>query len=147
MESAAAAEHVVFVYGAFLPGEPTHALVATARPLGPARTPPSYELIDFGAAPGMIAGGRTAVTGECYAVDRATLAALDVDQGHPILYKRRVITLEDGREAFAYLLDADQARARRRIRSGDWRSRDAPSSATADAGAWRRWAKARATKR
>jgi hypothetical protein len=34
-----------------------------------------------------------------------------------------MIELADGRHAQAYVLDRDQVRGRRRIRSGDWRAR------------------------
>jgi gamma-glutamylcyclotransferase (GGCT)/AIG2-like uncharacterized protein YtfP len=114
---------VLFVYGTLLPGEPSHALLDGAHELGPARTPPSYSLIDLGPYPALIAGGSTAVVGALYEMPAAILAPIDVHEEVPTLFKRRRIALADGQEAETYLLDADQVRGRRRIRSGDWRGR------------------------
>lgn len=140
------ADYLVFVYGTMLSGETSHGLLASGKPLGPARTAAAFELVDLGPYPGMIAGGRTAIVGELYSIDVATLATLDRHEGHPILFRRGAIALDDGREVHAYLLEPDQARGRRRIRSGDWRGRFAKPGSE-DALAWRQWAKARAKTR
>lgn len=114
---------VLFVYGTLLPGEPSHELLAGARSLGPASTPPSYSLIDLGPYPALIVGGSTAVVGALYEMSAQVLAPIDVHEEVPTLFKRRRLTLADGREAESYFLEADQVRGRRRIRSGDWRGR------------------------
>lgn len=114
---------VLFVYGTLLSGEPSHGLLDGARALGPATTPPAFDLFDLGPYPALVAGGTTAVVGELYEVMAPMLAAIDVHEEVPILYKRVRIALDDGREAETYTLDAAQARGRRRIRSGDWRGR------------------------
>src|SRR5687767_11388095 len=135
-------EFLVFAYAATLEGEAHHELLAGARPLGKVRTPPVFELIDLGATGSLIAGGRTAVLGELYAVAPSTLAALDVHEGHPILHKRMTITLDDGREAEAYFLDQEQVRGKRRVRSGDWRQRRSQAR-VADGGPVVQWARRR----
>ena len=111
----------VFVYGTLLSGEPNHRLLAHAQLLGEARTEPLFELVSLGAFPAMLAGGDTAVVGEVYAVDRATLADLDRLEGHPHFYRRKLIPLEDGERVLAYLLRREQAQGRPTIDSGDWR--------------------------
>jgi gamma-glutamylcyclotransferase (GGCT)/AIG2-like uncharacterized protein YtfP len=137
-------QFVLFVYGTLLPGEPSHALLADARALGPARTAPVFELIDLGPYPALVAGGRTSVVGELYELSAATLAAIDVHEGHPVLFKRVTIPLEGGPEAQAYTLEPHQTTGRRRIRSGDWRGRfrHAPGPSARDS-AIVRWLKDR----
>ena len=137
-------EYLVFVYGSLLSGEKSHALLASARLVGNARTAATFELVDLGPYPAMIAGGRTAVLGELYAVDYVTLAALDKHEGHPTLYRRTRIALDDGRDVEAYLHDPEQTRGRRRIHSGDWRTRGMKHlPASLEASPWRKWAKGR----
>ncbi len=111
----------VFVYGTLLSGEPNHRLLASAARVGEARTEPAFDLVSLGAFPAMVAGGRTAVAGEVYEVDAATLADLDRLEGHPRFYQRRRIRLEDGGEVLAYVFTSEQARGRPAIASGNWR--------------------------
>ena len=68
---------LVFVYGTLLFGERNHGLLVSARLVGEARTLPAFQLHDLGPYPGLVAGGEHAIVGEVYAVDDATLAALD----------------------------------------------------------------------
>ena len=135
-------EYLLFVYGAFLPGEPHHARLAEARALGPAETEPAWDLVDLGAEPALVPGGTTAVKGEVYALTPAQLAAIDVHHGHPLRYQRVTIRLTDGRLVEAHQLAPDQARGRRRIRTGDWRTRLAPR-AVEDDKVWSRFARER----
>jgi gamma-glutamylaminecyclotransferase len=115
---------VLFVYGTLLSGEPSHELLGDgARALGPAKTPPEFYLVDLGPYPALVMGGPTSIVGELYEVSAPTLAAIDVHEQVPILFKRMQIALDDGTLAEAYMLDADQVRGRRRLRSGDWRGR------------------------
>jgi gamma-glutamylaminecyclotransferase len=114
---------VLFVYGTLLSGEPSHALLDGARALGAATTEPAFHLFDLGPYPALVAGGTSAVAGELYEVTAQALAAIDVHEEVPRLFHRSCIALADGAQAEAYLLDADQVRGRRRIRSGEWRTR------------------------
>ena len=77
----------------------------------------------MGAYPGLVAGGDVAVAGELWTVDPPRLARIDVHEGHPVLFKRRLVELEGGAGAEAYQLDVEQVRGRRRIRSSSWRDR------------------------
>jgi gamma-glutamylcyclotransferase (GGCT)/AIG2-like uncharacterized protein YtfP len=135
-------EYTLFVYGTELPGEPDHALLEGARPLGAAVTDPSFDLVDLGTRAGLVPGGTTAVHGELYVVPVETLAAIDRHVGHPVLCQRTTLRLAGGQEAEAYLLSVDQARARRRVRSGKWRERD-QRIRVADGGPLVRWARGR----
>ncbi len=113
----------LFVYGSLRRGEPSHARLGDAVFVGEARTRPELTMIDLGEYPGVVAGGATAIAGEVYEVEPATLAALDAFEGHPELYRRSTITLDDGSEVEAYLLVADAGDHRRVVGSGDWRRR------------------------
>jgi len=113
----------VFVYGTLLRGEPNHGLLARAKWVGIARTRAEFHLVDLGEFPAMIADGKTAISGEVYETDEATLQRLDRLEGHPHFYLRTTIRLEDGAEVETYVLREDQARGTRRILSGDWRVR------------------------
>ena len=96
--------------------------------------------MDLGARPALVPGGTTAVRGEVYALATPHLAQIDVYEGHPLRYRRAAVRLDDGRVVEAYQIDADQARGRRRIRTGDWRTRLAPTPRAEDR-PWSRWAK------
>jgi gamma-glutamylcyclotransferase (GGCT)/AIG2-like uncharacterized protein YtfP len=142
-ETAAPREYLLFVYGALMRGEPEHARLGGARSLGAAATEASFDLVDLGAEPALVPGGSTAVIGEVYAMSPAQLAAVDVYHGHPLRYRRGAIRLADGRVVEAHQVAPDQTRGRRRIRSGDWRTRLAPRAQGVEDRAWARFARER----
>jgi len=115
-------QHLVFTYGTLLRGEINHELLTRARFVSEARTEPCFELFDLGPFPAMSPGGQTAVLGEIYEVDDATLARLDRLEGHPTLYQRTRIRLDGGQEVQTYLMDRARMRGRVLIPSGDWRA-------------------------
>ena len=125
-------EHLVFTYGTLLRGEVNHDLLIRARFVAEARTEPRFDLFDLGPFPAMSAGGETAVLGEVYAVDDATLARLDRLEGHPRLYQRTQIRLDDGQEVQTYLMERSRMRGRVVIRSGDWRAHHARAHGVGD---------------
>lgn len=113
---------LIFTYGTLLCGEPNHRLLHRARLVCVAITAPRYLLVDLGAFPAMLDNGRTAVRGEVYVCDAATLAALDRLESHPSFYERRDVVLARGpRGAQAYFLN-DARPGAQPIRSGDWRA-------------------------
>ncbi len=97
-------EHLLFVYGAMMNGEPEHPQLAEhgARLVGPATTDATFDLVDLGARPALVPGGTTAVRGEVYALSTAHLAKIDVHEGHPLRYRRGAVRLDDGRVVEAY---------------------------------------------
>lgn len=113
----------LFVYGTLLAGEAAHGRLSGARFLGPVRTAPDYDLVDFGGYPALVPGGDSAVTGELYEVDDAMLQRLDAYESVPELYYRVRIRLAAGTLAEAYLMPRPKARGRSIIESGDWRRR------------------------
>jgi gamma-glutamylaminecyclotransferase len=102
-------------------GEARHSLLARSKFLGAAATEAAFELVDLGAYPALVHGGRTAVRGELYAVGSGDLAQLDRVEGVPDYYRRETITLADRTEAQSYLLAREDVVGRPRIPGGDWR--------------------------
>lgn len=111
----------VFVYGSLMRGGRWHAVIAPGRFLGEARTQPAYTLLDLGRYPGLEPGGATAVHGELYEVDDATLDALDELEGHPELYERRPVLLDGEGDAQAWF--TPDGASGPVVTSGDWRRR------------------------
>lgn len=101
-------------------GMRNHGELRSAAYEGSARTAPHYELVDVGPYPALLRNGTTSVAGEIYRIDEATLASLDRFEGHPHLFERIVITLDDGSVAQAYVY-ASRAQGMR-ISSGDYRA-------------------------
>ena len=117
------ARTLVFVYGTLLAGERNHRHLTGARLVGEAWTKPAFRLHDLGPFPGLVAGGEQAALGEVYAVDEATLAALDRLEDHPRLYRRTSIVLAGGANVETYLLAPEQVAGHPVINSGSWRAR------------------------
>ena len=115
--------HLVFVYGTLMKGELHHTTIAHARFVRAASTQPAYDLVQIDYYPALIAGGSHRVPGELYEVDEQTLARLDRLEEVPDYYERLFITLDDGTEAFAYVMPRDRAAHGKLSSSGDFRSR------------------------
>lgn len=111
----------VFVYGTLRRGERNHSLLADARWLDGHRTAACYTLLDLGAYPGVVAGGRTAIVGEVYAITQATLAQLDKLEDYPREYYRERIPTRHG-PAWMYVY-RHPVPGVSVIASGDWRLR------------------------
>ncbi len=117
------AHTLVFVYGTLLAGESNHRHLAGARLVATGNTQPAFQLHDLGGYPGLVRGGVHTVVGEVYAVDEATLAALDRLEEHPEFYRRTSIVLDDGTAVETYLLTPAQVEGCPVIGSGSWRAR------------------------
>lgn len=137
---------LLFVYGTLRQGEIQHGLLAGARFLRMASTPPVFYLVEVAPYAALVRGGATSVTGELYEADLATRRALDVERQVPVLFTRETIELADGTSADAYLLTSEQVRGRRRLAHGDWKKRFTRGISPHAGGAWVAWARGRWSK-
>jgi gamma-glutamylaminecyclotransferase len=111
----------LFVYGSLLARECNHRHLSGAPFLGEAKTEPGYSLVDLGPYPALLEGGTTSVRGEVYEVDEAKMAWLDAFEGHPDVYRRSPVRLEDRGAAVAYVLEKRElAEGRPQVEGGDW---------------------------
>lgn len=114
---------MLFAYGSLMRGEIHEAYLVDSFRVGSARTSHGYRLVELGQFPVMIVGGDLQIEGELYEVSRDCLRRVDELKENGRLFQRHLIALDDGREAFAYLMDEDKLRGRRRLRAVDWRRR------------------------
>jgi gamma-glutamylcyclotransferase (GGCT)/AIG2-like uncharacterized protein YtfP len=98
----------LFVYGSLKRGFKHHGLMQRGLWVGRASTP-GYRLVLLAEYPALVRGGAGAVLGELYYVDRPLLAELDAFEECPTLYQRQWVGLDDGRQAFAYLIGRAEA--------------------------------------
>ena len=115
----------VFVYGTLRRGFGNYRrlLEGNSRFIGEAATPAEFTLLDLGSYPGLVRGGETAVHGEVFEVDAATLARLDRLEGHPSFYERQGLTVQLGSETVqvqGYVLPESYRRRCDTIPSGVW---------------------------
>ena len=93
---------LALVYGTLKPGERNHRLIADAVHHGPAETVPGFRLL-HGEIPAVDRGGRARIAGELVAVTGWQLARMDQLENHPDWYRREIVTLADGGQAWLYL--------------------------------------------
>lgn len=111
-------KQLVFVYGTLRRGESNQHMLRRADCLGTHKTEPVYTMFNLGFFPAIVPGGATAIVGEVFAVDTATLAMLDSFEECPEEYIRDQVTTPFG-EAWIYVyrhIPKDAAV----IPSGDW---------------------------
>ena len=91
-------KHLVFVYGTLRSGYHNHFLVSNGASgtsknikIGKGKTKNKYALYEHG-IPYLVEDEKTSkVTGELYMVDISTLQNLDLLEGHPKWYRRKLI--------------------------------------------------------
>src|SRR5262249_33200892 len=111
----------IFVYGSLLRGLVNHDKLEGALFLREAATEPAFELVDLGAYPALVRGGRQSISGELSAPPPKQPPELDAFEGPPRFSRRSRIRLLDGTRADAYLLPAEQARSLPRVPGTSWR--------------------------
>ncbi len=93
----------MFVYGSLRQGGALNEVLSNSEFVSQVRTKPEYTLYSLGAFPALCTDGTTAVLGEVYEISKETRSHLDQIEGHPDMYVRTPIVLEDGTEAEVYL--------------------------------------------
>ncbi len=120
-------DRVVFVYGSLMAGQENHQLLSGARFLGAAMSRPLYTLFHAGAWPAATEGGTTSIQGELYRISSPQCIILDRFEGHPTLFRRRQIVLEDERQADAWLIESPPDVSWPIIDSGTWAAESPPT--------------------
>lgn len=96
--------HLVFVYGSLKQGYGNHHFVATSKFLGETRTlKRAYKMLALGSFPGVFKGGKHSIEGELYEVNDLVLSNLDRLESNGYFYKRELILLANGQEAWMYV--------------------------------------------
>jgi gamma-glutamylaminecyclotransferase len=111
---------LLFVYGTLRRGFANAQCMGSATFERAAATAPAYSLYDFGAYPALVQGGDGVVVGELYRVSDAELTRLDEFEGCPELYQRVLVDLDDGTQAFSYVMAAERLIGCARIPGGDF---------------------------
>jgi gamma-glutamylcyclotransferase (GGCT)/AIG2-like uncharacterized protein YtfP len=112
---------LVAVYGSLKRGESNHHWLGDA-PYGGCVDLAGLQLYDLGPYPMAVASGLPSdrVQVELYAVSAQQLAQLDRLEDHPRDYQRRLLRLDDGREAWVYLGRLAQVHGYPRLEQGHW---------------------------
>ncbi|MBC20119.1 MAG: gamma-glutamylcyclotransferase [Planctomycetaceae bacterium] len=110
----------IFVYGSLRTGMPQHSLLAGARFLGETLTLAEFTLFDTGEWPAAITGGKTAITGEVYAVPKDRLVEIDRYERHPSFFRRTQVMLADRRSAWMWIYVAQIQPHWRSLDCGCW---------------------------
>ena len=110
-----------FCYGTLRRGCSAHDLLQGSPFLGTITTQPHYHLYRVGPFPGMVIGDETGgVQGELFEVSDAVLGIVDQYENEPYLFRRELIDLSDGSQAWAYLY-ARPMRHPVEIKDGVWK--------------------------
>lgn len=107
---------LVFVYGTLMKGLPLEYYLNGSEAsefVGKAKTKPEFTMIKLEYFPALVRVGNSSIEGELYLVSENRLRLLDSIERNPDLYRREVIVMDDGTEAYAYLLPI--------VQSGNWR--------------------------
>lgn len=117
----------LFVYGTLMRGHVNHHWLAAAR-FGGERCLAGARLHNLGPFPMAVPAGEDQpddpsprVYGELWWIDAACLQRLDRLEGHPRLYERRQLQLNDGHLAWVYLGRPRQVRFSPVLADGRWR--------------------------
>lgn len=112
----------IFVYGTLMREQANSRVLEGETYLGPAKTKAMYSLLNLGGCPGMVPGDMS-VSGELYEIRRGMLILLDMIEGHPNLYRRERIFLDNSEEVISYIFQNNFSFPCPEIASGDWRKR------------------------
>lgn len=93
----------LFVYGTLKRGGRLNAALEGQKFVKEITTNAEFTLYNTGWYPAMCTGGSTAIKGELWEINEALVPRLDSIEGHPELFKRSEIELEDGSKATAYV--------------------------------------------
>ena len=119
----------IFIYDS-TPGSMIRRIMERDGFLRLAKTKPEWKYLDInkGEYPAMSERGKTAVVGEVYNAVPRTLKMLDSMLDTPTTFKREVISLEDGKRVYAYVMPS-------------WKTPSTYMEVSVDSGNWALWKK------
>lgn len=110
----------LFVYGSLKRNYWNNSILSNGKYHGKAQTLPVFTLLRYSSFPAVIPDGNTAIKGEIWEIDDATLSYCDYLEGHPNFYKRIKITTDMG-EAWMYCMNPKEVDVDCPIiESGEW---------------------------
>jgi gamma-glutamylaminecyclotransferase len=120
----------MFVYGTLMRGYGNNRLLRNAEFVGSAKTSERYTLYSSG-IPFLTEGEMVNVKGEVFKVNEEILPSVDILEGHPVWYRRKIISvnLEDGNtvKAWAYFMPKSLMSSFAKIvKDGDYKSVSEP---------------------
>lgn len=108
----------VFCYGTLKRGHYNNAVLRSAVFIREDRAP--GVMFNLGPYPGVIPYPWGEVKGEVFQIDGEILRRLDQLEGHPHMYKREVVTLASGDEAYIYYYNRS-VMGKAEVPYGDWK--------------------------
>lgn len=114
----------VFVYGSLRKGLRHHDWLHGASYVRDDVTVGRFRMLDLGAYPAVVDEPAYPIHGEVYEVREGTLSQLDQLEEHPLFFRRRVVALRSGDQAWMYLLagkPSDHGLEGTDIGTGDYR--------------------------
>lgn len=109
---------LVFVYGTLRKGQGNNGWLEDSPLVAEYTTPPIYKMVSLGAFPAVLLGGHDIVKGELYDVSPEVAQRLDILEGYPDLYNRRIILTEHGNAWMYYM--RDDVKGAPVLAGGDW---------------------------
>lgn len=107
--------NLVAVYGSLKKGYGNHRLLDTSEFLGTTDTYGEWTMYSLGGFPAIVPEGNTQICIEVYRVDRETMADLDMLEGYPSFYDRRIIDTKYGKAWIYFIGEADDYMTEDRI--------------------------------
>jgi len=113
-------KHLVAVYGSLRKGMINHSYLKDANAVhrGDFWTPPGYDMYDLYTFPAVVIPGNRSVFLEVYKVE--SLKELDVLEGSPEFYSRKLIDTPYGKAWLYYMTDEKLPDTAALIPEGDW---------------------------
>ncbi|WP_237067161.1 gamma-glutamylcyclotransferase family protein [Microbulbifer guangxiensis] len=101
-------DHFVAVYGSLKKGFYNHPILAGSDYIGTYKTENRYTMVDLTYFPGVVERGATCIHVEVYSAAKTTMTELDILEGHPTFFCRKLRWIEGFGNAWLYLLPEKQ---------------------------------------